>query len=147
MAPLDIDTVLGWRGRTVRDVNGEKIGTLGDVFLDQDSDVPAWGGVRTGLFGRNESFVPLEELREDGEDIVVPYTAEQVKDAPNVEPDVALTAAEEDRLFTHYGRGGGEGRAPAPRAGREGEPSAPAGGGQGAVAAGAGDQRAVAEGG
>src|SRR4051794_29032274 len=120
MAPLDIDTVLGWRGRTVRDVNGEKIGTLGDVFLDQDSDVPAWGGVRTGLFGRNESFVPLEEMREDGDDIVVPYSAEQVKEAPNVEPDVALTAAEEDRLFAHYGRGGGASQAAA-EAGGQGE--------------------------
>ena len=57
---LDIDTVLGWRGRTVRDVNGEKIGTFGDVYLDRD-DAPAWAGVQTGLFGRHESFVPLHD--------------------------------------------------------------------------------------
>src|SRR3954452_4284729 len=105
MAALDIDTVLGWRGRTVRDVNGDKIGTFGDVYLDRD-DALAWGGVQTGLFGRHESFVPLQDAREEGDELVVPYPADQVKDAPNVDPDVALSDEEEERLFAHYGGAG-----------------------------------------
>jgi uncharacterized protein (TIGR02271 family) len=104
MAALDIDTVLGWRGRTVRDVNGEKIGTFGDVYLDRD-DAPAWAGVQTGLFGRHESFVPLHDAREQDGDLVVPYPAQQVKDAPNVDPDGELSPEEERRLYQHYGRG------------------------------------------
>src|SRR4051794_17711097 len=103
MTPLDIDTVLGWRGRTVRDVNGDKAGTFGDVYLDRETDRPAWGGVRTGLFGRHESFVPLSEVREEGDDLLVPYDAEELKGAPKVDPDVALTAEEEQALYTHYG--------------------------------------------
>ena len=43
MPPLDMDTVLGWRGRTVRDQDGEAIGALGDIYLDGESDLPAWG--------------------------------------------------------------------------------------------------------
>src|SRR4051794_19353986 len=105
MAPLDIDTVLAWRGRTVRDSSGEKIGTFGDVYLESDSDVPAWGGVRTGLFGRHETFVPLGAVQEAEDDVVVPFTADQVKDAPRVDPDVALTPEDEDRLYAHYGSG------------------------------------------
>jgi hypothetical protein len=86
MAHLDIDTALAWRGRTVRDPDGDKIGTLGDVFLDRQTQLPAWGGVRTGLFGHSESYVPLERVEEDGEDLRVPFTKEAVKDAPRSIP-------------------------------------------------------------
>ena len=103
MAHLDIDTVLGWRGRTVRDAEGEKIGPVGDVFLDQETDRPAWIGVKTGLFGRHESYVPLEQVTEDEDgDLRVPYDAQLVKDAPRVDPDVALTGGEEHALYRHY---------------------------------------------
>src|SRR3954447_21990973 len=100
---LDIDTALGWRGKTVRDRDGEKVGTLGDVYLDDETDRPAYAGVRTGLFRRNESIVPLAEAREVDGDVVVPYAGEQIREAPNVDPDVALTDEEEDRLLGHYG--------------------------------------------
>jgi hypothetical protein len=114
MAHLDIDTALGWRGRTVRDAEGEKIGSLGDIFLDSETDRPAWGGVRTGLFGHGESYVPLEQIDEDEDgDLRVPFDRGLVKDAPRVDPDVALTAEEEQALYVHYGHeyarvGGGE---------------------------------------
>jgi hypothetical protein len=104
MPHLDIDTALGWRGRTVRDPDGEKIGTFGDVFLDRQTQQPAWGGVRTGLFGHSESYVPLERVQAGDEDLLVPYTKEIVKDAPRIDPEVALTASEEEALWRHYGQ-------------------------------------------
>jgi len=100
---MDIDTVLGWRGRTVRDRDGEKIGTLGDVYLDGDTDRPAYAGVLTGLFRRNESIVPLRGIREEDGDLVVPYERDLVTAAPSLEPDAALTAEQEETLFAHYG--------------------------------------------
>jgi hypothetical protein len=104
--PHDIDTVLGWRGRTVRDAGGDKIGTLGDLYLDGHTDLPAWGSVKTGLFGRHESFIPLEAVTEaeEGGDLVIPYSAEQVEQAPRVDPDVTLTPSEEQVLYDHYGQ-------------------------------------------
>jgi hypothetical protein len=100
---LDIDTVLGWRGKTVRDRDGEKVGTLGALYLDADSDAPAYAGVHTGLFRRNESVVPLEGAREVDGDVQVPYALDQIKAAPNVDPDVALDDDEQSRLREHYG--------------------------------------------
>ena len=41
----------------------------------------------------------------DGDDLVVPYTKDHVKDAPRVERDGHLEPEEEDRLYTHYERG------------------------------------------
>src|SRR3954469_14241977 len=99
----DIDTVLGWRGKTVRDRDGEKVGTLGAIYLEGDTDRPAYAGVMTGLFRRNESIVPLADAREVDGDVVLPYVGEQIRDAPNVDPDVALSDEEEDRLRAHYG--------------------------------------------
>jgi hypothetical protein len=103
MTGPDIDTALDWRGRTVRDADGEKIGTLGDVYLDQETDRPAWGGVRTGLFGRGESLVPLDRVTpaDDG-DLHVPFARDHVKDAPRADPDVALDHDEEARLYAYY---------------------------------------------
>ncbi|HEY8584854.1 MAG TPA: PRC-barrel domain-containing protein [Capillimicrobium sp.] len=103
MTGPDIDTALEWRGRTVRDPEGEKIGSFGDVYLDRQTDRPAWGGVRTGLFGTGESLVPLDRVTEtEGGDLAVPYPRDLVKDAPRVDPDVALDADEESRLYAHY---------------------------------------------
>ncbi len=102
---LDIDTVLGWRGKTVRDRHGEKIGKLGDVYLDRQTDAPAYAGVNTGLFGTKETFVPLEGAElDDDDDLRVPHDRQQVLDAPQIDPQVALTEAEEDRLGEHYAR-------------------------------------------
>jgi sporulation protein YlmC with PRC-barrel domain len=100
---LDIDSVLAWRGKTVRDRDGEKVGTLGDVYLEGETDRPAYAGIKTGLFRRNESIVPLEGAREQDGDVVVPYAGEQIQAAPNVDPDVALTDEQEDALREHYG--------------------------------------------
>jgi hypothetical protein len=99
----DLDTVLGWRGKTVLDRDGEKVGTLGDLYLDRETDVPAYAGVRTGLFKRRESIVPLEGAREVDGDVQLPFAAERIHEAPNVDPDVALSEDEEDRLHEHYG--------------------------------------------
>ncbi len=101
---MDIDTVLGWRGRTVRDRDGQKLGSLGDLYLDGESDRPAYAGIRTGLFGRNESIVPLAGVREtEDQDLVVPYEKALVDSAPNLDPDAALTPDEEAAIFGHYG--------------------------------------------
>lgn len=99
----DLETVLSWRGKTVVDRDGEKVGTLGDLFLDRETDLPAYAGINTGLFKRRESIIPLDGAREVDNDLQVPFTHAAIKDAPNVDPDVELTEDEEDALQEHYG--------------------------------------------
>lgn len=115
MSQFDIDTVMGLRGATVRDRVGEKIGTLGDVFLDRETDRPAWVGVKTGLFGAKQSYVSLESASVSGGEVHLPYDKDLVKSAPHVEPEVSLDAAEEEALYRHYGQelGSSAGEAPA----------------------------------
>jgi hypothetical protein len=108
MTEHDLDTMLGWRGRTVYDRKDEKIGKLGDLYLDEATGRAAYAGVRTGLFGRHESIIPLREVTERNGDLVVPYDAELVRDAPAIDPEAALDDAEQERLARHYGPGGDE---------------------------------------
>jgi stress response protein YsnF len=97
----DIDTVLGWRGSTVVDRDGDKIGALKELYLDQD-DRPAWGAVDTGLFGLRQTFVPLADARPVEGGVQVPFANDHVRDAPSIDPDAQLNADEERRLYRHY---------------------------------------------
>jgi uncharacterized protein (TIGR02271 family) len=93
------------KGGNVIGSDGEKIGSIGQLYADDDTGEPTWVTVKTGLFGTSQSFVPVEGAHSQGDDLVVPYTKEHVKDAPRVDVDGHLTPEEEDRLYTYYERG------------------------------------------
>jgi uncharacterized protein (TIGR02271 family) len=91
-------------GQTLYSSDNEKIGKIGQVFLDDDTDRPEFLTVNTGLFGMNESFVPAADANVTGDGVRVPFTKDQVKDAPNVDVDSGhLDQSEERRLYEHYG--------------------------------------------
>lgn len=100
----NIEDLLNRNGNVIGS-DGDKIGSIGQLYADDDTGEPTWVTVKTGLFGTSQSFVPVEGAHTQGEDLVVPYTKEHVKDAPRVDVDGHLTPEEEDRLYTHYDRG------------------------------------------
>lgn len=83
--------------------DGTKIGSIGQVYLDDESGRPEWVTVSTGMFGRAESFVPLAQATLDGDQLRVPYGKEKVKDAPRVDADGHITPEEESQLYRYYG--------------------------------------------
>jgi uncharacterized protein (TIGR02271 family) len=95
----------GLIGCDVVDNDGDKIGTVGQVYVDPTTGRPNWATVRTGFFGMSESFVPLDDSDHVDGRIRVPYDKATVKDAPNIDPDRELSEAEEDRLYDYYRRG------------------------------------------
>lgn len=91
-------------GQTLYTSDDEKVGKIGQVYLDDDTDRPEFLTVNTGLFGMNESFVPAADADVTGDGVRVPFTKDQIKDAPNVDVDGGhLDQAEEQRLYQHYG--------------------------------------------
>jgi uncharacterized protein (TIGR02271 family) len=92
-----------FRGRTLVDRDGEKIGTVDEVFADQEGGQPEWALVHTGLLGTKKNFVPLRGASHDGEDVRVTVDKQAVKDAPGIDADQQLAEAEERQLFEHYG--------------------------------------------
>jgi len=92
-----------FRGRTLVDRDGEKIGTVDEVYTDQDGGQPEWALVHTGLLGMKRSFVPLRGAAANGEHVRVTVDKQAVKDAPSVEADQQLSESEERQLSEHYG--------------------------------------------
>ena len=88
----------------VHDQDGDRIGTVGQIYLDDATEEPTFITVRTGLFGTKESFVPVchAEYTDDGE-VQVPYDKVTIKECPLVDPEGHLDADEQATLYTHYG--------------------------------------------
>ena len=95
--------VAEWRGSTAVDSDGEKIGTVEEIYMDAETGRPEWLAVKTGIFGMKLSFIPIAEASESNGDVRVPYDRQQVKDAPNAEADGELSQEEESGLYRHYG--------------------------------------------
>jgi uncharacterized protein (TIGR02271 family) len=97
------EQTLNWRGQALTDADGSKIGTIEEIYLDADSGQPEWALVHTGMFGTKRNFVPLREASESDQGVTAPYTKDQVKDAPAIDPDGQLSQREEGELYRHYG--------------------------------------------
>jgi uncharacterized protein (TIGR02271 family) len=105
----DISTVIG---STAVDNDGDKLGKVGQVYLDDQTGSPEWATVSTGLFGTKETFVPLADATVAEGTLRVPYDKAKVKDAPRVDADQGhLSPAEEEELYRYYGVGTGTGTA------------------------------------
>ena len=107
---MDTSELQGWRGRELVDPQGNKIGTIEDIYLDDETGQPEWLAVRTGMFGMRQSFVPVAGASVQGESVVSRWDKATVKDAPNADADGALSQEEEERLYDHYGMGYSETR-------------------------------------
>ena len=90
-------------GATAYDRDGDKIGKIGHVYYDDDTDQPKWITVNTGFLGTSENFVPLAgaEMTGDG-NVTVGYDKGAIKDAPGVEEEGHLSPEDEQRLYRHY---------------------------------------------
>ena len=97
-----LERVLEWRGRDAVDPDGDKIGSIEEIYVDQETDEPEWALVNTGLFGARSTFVPLSAATEEGGSIRLPFAKAHVKDAPGIDPSGELTRDEEARLYSHY---------------------------------------------
>lgn len=94
---MDIDRI---RGAVAYDQSGDRIGNVGEVYLDDQTGQPMWVTVNTGFFGLRTSFVPLEGSRFEGDDrLVLAHDKDRIKDAPNVDEDGHLDRAQEDELY------------------------------------------------
>ena len=98
----EVTEAYDFRGRTLIDRDGDKIGKIDDVYADRQDGQPEWALVNTGLFGTKKTFVPLRAAQPAGEDLRLPLEKAQVKDAPSIDPDGELSESEERQLYTHY---------------------------------------------
>src|SRR5690242_12912115 len=91
-----------WQGRDLVGADGEKIGSVKEIYEDERTGKPEWALVTSGLFGSRSHFVPLAGAEPSGEQVQVQVSKDQVKDAPRIS-EGELSEQEERRLFEYYG--------------------------------------------
>jgi hypothetical protein len=92
-----------WRGEKVIDPEGSKIGELEAIYVDTATDEPAFATVKMGMIGRHRlSFVPLAGATVTPGAVRVRYDKKLVNDAPGIDTDGELAAADEPGVFAHY---------------------------------------------
>jgi len=95
--------VRAWREQDLFGSDGEKLGTIEEIYLDSESGEPEWALVTTGMFGTKQSFVPLRDASASDAGVTVPFDKSTVKDSPKMDPDGQLSKSEEAELYRHYG--------------------------------------------
>jgi hypothetical protein len=96
----DFDDFSAWAGRDVLGPDGDRLGAVDTIFLDEATGVPEWV-----LVGRDDgpAFVPLAGASVEERAIRVGQDADRVAAAPRPEAGETLSVADEKRLYEHYG--------------------------------------------
>ena len=99
---ISTEQLTSLRGAPVYSAEGEEIGTVEELFVDQATSRPEWIATGTGFLGTKRVLVPVvgAEIREGG--LYVPYGKSQVKDTPDIDED-RISQEAERQLYAHYG--------------------------------------------
>jgi uncharacterized protein (TIGR02271 family) len=100
MTPTDAYT---WQGHDLLGIDGEKIGSVNEIYEDASTGKPEWALVTSGFFGTRSHFVPLAGAQLAGDEIRVRVSKDQVKGAPSIDAEGRLSEQEERQLFEYYG--------------------------------------------
>jgi len=93
-----------YQGYEVYDRQGEKIGKVDDLFVDQN-DQPEYIGVKMGFLGTRSTLIPWQLARVDENDrrIEVSVDKAHAKEGPAFDDDEEITPDYEERVYSHYG--------------------------------------------
>ncbi len=99
-----------FEGYEVYDPNGEKIGKVDDLFVDEN-DQPEYIGVKMGLLGTKSTLIPWEiaSADEEGRRIEVSVEKGKAKDGPAFDDDQEITPEYENEVRSYYGLQGVQG--------------------------------------
>ena len=88
----------------VYDNQGEKIGKVDDLFVDE-TDREEYIGVKMGFLGLKSTLIPMDIARvNEGErSIEVSESKDHVRNAPSFDDDEDITPDYEDRIRSHFG--------------------------------------------
>lgn len=100
-APSSFERIIGY---SVQDQAGQSVGKVHNLWIDETAR-PLFLGVKTGwLFGKNH-VVPIEraDVNDHRQSVRLPFTEEQIKNAPTFSEDADIEDYDQDRIFAYYG--------------------------------------------
>ena len=87
---------------TAYDKAGEKLGSVKEVFVDEQTGQPTFVEVNHGLFGMNSSLVPLRGHDFNGDELKLAFSKDRIEGAPDFDSDKPLTPEVQSDIFKHY---------------------------------------------
>jgi len=91
---------------TAYDRDGEKLGSVKEVYINDSTGQPDFVEVGHGLFGMSSSIVPLRGHRLDGENLQLAFSKDRIQDAPNISDDEHLSEEDHATIYRHFGLDG-----------------------------------------
>jgi hypothetical protein len=98
-----IEDVSSLPGEMVKDQEGRKVGEVKEIYAVGEDETPMWVTIesQTGIGHKRLVFVPLARLKQEAEEIRVPYSFQHLQESPEVEPGDEISA-EDDRALRNY---------------------------------------------
>jgi uncharacterized protein (TIGR02271 family) len=94
------------------DRDGVKAGSIVHLYVDEQTEQPTWGLVRTGLLGSRQTLVPLAQatvplavMVSGAGSVQVPFESAAILDAPSVAVGEEISEATAMALRRYYGLG------------------------------------------
>ena len=99
----DFNRIEDLANATAYDVDGDKVGGVKDVYVNDTTGQPDFVSVSHGLFGGGDSIVPLRgHTLRDGE-LHLAFPKERIEDAPELDENGHLTTEDQEAFYRHYG--------------------------------------------
>lgn len=98
-----IEDVSRLPGETVNDQEGRKIGEVKEIYAVGENQSAMWVTVEisTGIGRNRTAFIPLARLKLERDELRTPYSAQHIRDSPEVEAGDELSE-EDDRTLRDY---------------------------------------------
>lgn len=99
----DFNRIEDLANATAYDVDGDKVGGVKDVYVNDTTGQPDFVSVNHGLFGGGDSIVPLRgHTLRDGE-LHLAFQKDRIEDAPDLDENGHLTTEDQEAFYRHYG--------------------------------------------
>ncbi|HEY1698549.1 MAG TPA: hypothetical protein VGG75_02370 [Trebonia sp.] len=100
--------------------NDVALGVVEGIYADLRNGYPQWAAVQSGLYGTEVSIIPLTVAEHDDRSLRIPYSVQELRDAPHRAASTAMSRKEEANLFQYYGVAHASDRAAAGKTGSAG---------------------------
>jgi hypothetical protein len=101
---LGVEQIEEWLGQEVVDVEGERVGKLQEVYYSTETDEAVMALVKSGIFGRHMSLVPLTGASVGRDYLRLAYSTKQIAQAgSDVEVRETLDANAARQVASSYG--------------------------------------------
>jgi hypothetical protein len=94
---------MDWEGQKLLDRSGERIGTIEEIFLVEETGRPEWALVKLGRLKSHTTLVPLISAQAVADGVKVGYEKDVVSDAPEIEPGEEPSEQQVNAVYRHYG--------------------------------------------